>query len=92
MRITVVIRDQRIQGRIEHPEARSCVIARCPACGATKALVSGTGITHHNHNTYFAPARTLCCQAPATIEAKVDTLFGIDEDLAVLVHGRPRVY
>ena len=67
-------------------------IDRCPNCRAEPCDVQGTGITHHDHDTHYAAAVALCCrQRIGTLEACVDTIFGIDEDERVL-NGRPRVY
>lgn len=68
-------------------------IDRCPACRAEPCNVRGTGISHHDYDTYYAPAKALCCGQPiGTINLKVNTFFGIEEDEAVLVHGRARIY
>jgi hypothetical protein len=59
-------------------------------CGGTQ--VRGGGVEHHDHDTYYANAHCTKCSKPVgKLTAKVDTLFGIDEDELVL-HGRPRVY
>ena len=68
------------------------VVPTCPSCGADAARVRGLGVTHHDHDAYYAAARALCCgEVIGTMEAKVDTIFGIDEDERVL-RGRCRVY
>lgn len=78
----------RIAGDRQH-----VTIERCPSCNTEPCDVRGTGITNHDYDTYYAPAKALCCDQPiGTIELKVDTFFGIEEDEAVLVHGRCRVY
>lgn len=67
-------------------------IATCPACKASPARVGGAGITGNDHDHYFADGRCMVCDAPiGIIETKISTIFGIDEDEAVL-EGRPRVY
>lgn len=66
-------------------------IGRCPSCRSEEPQIQGTGITHHNHDTYYARAVARCCGAALRIETKVSTIFGIDEDNAVL-NGRSRVY
>lgn len=69
------------------------VVASCPSCGADAARVRGLGVTHHDHDTYYAAARALCCgETIGTMETRVDTIFGIDEDERVLLRGRCRVY
>jgi hypothetical protein len=66
----------------------------CPACSAEAPLkVRGTSKRIASHDTYEAAALTLCCSAHVgTLRAVVTTLFGLEEDEAVLVHGRARVY
>lgn len=65
----------------------------CPGCGATPFLVHGEGLTRHTTDTYRANGRAKCCgDAVGYLYAKVDTLFGIEEDDAVLRFGRARVY
>ncbi|TMQ11961.1 MAG: hypothetical protein E6J90_33075 [Deltaproteobacteria bacterium] len=66
-------------------------IAACPSCHAAQPQIRGTGITHHDHDTYYARAVARCCSAALRMETRVDTIFGIEEDERVL-HGRPRVY
>jgi hypothetical protein len=72
---------------------------RCPVCDEDlaeddcKLFVHGTGITHHDYDTHYADAVALCCRRPVgQLLAKVSTIFGIDEDRAVLTDGRCRVY
>jgi hypothetical protein len=64
----------------------------CPTChGGQPLLVAGKNI-RHDHDTYRSDAHCLCCGAyVGELRAKVDTIFGIDEDEAVL-NGRCRVY
>ncbi|TMQ09574.1 MAG: hypothetical protein E6J90_14075 [Deltaproteobacteria bacterium] len=66
-------------------------IAACPSCHAAQPQIRGTGITHHDHNTYYARAVAQCCGAALRMETRVDTIFGIEEDERVL-RGRARVY
>ncbi len=64
--------------------------ATCPRCSEPLRVFGGE--TAHDHDTYSAPAHCLACRnAIGTIRVRVSTLFGIDEDDAVL-NGRPRVY
>ena len=59
------------------------------ACDATR--VRGIDPTH-DYDTYTSQAICVGCGAHrGKLRVKVDTLFGIDEDNAVL-HGRCRVY
>lgn len=66
----------------------------CPSCAAPAPMkIKGIGRRIHSHDTYAADARTLCCGASVgEIRAQVETLFGLEEDEAVLRHGRGRVY
>jgi hypothetical protein len=68
-------------------------LPRCPACGAEPAHARGTGITHHDHDSYYARAVSLCCkQDIGEMRTRVDTIFGIDEDRAFFAEVRARVY
>lgn len=93
MRVAVVdAAGQRHSASLPFAGADHVVIARCPDCGQAPCRVRGTGITHHDHDTYYARAVALCCRAAiGGMETKVETIFGIKEDEAVL-NGRPRVY
>jgi hypothetical protein len=54
--------------------------------------VRGTGIEHTSHDTYFAGAIALCCKRRiGTIETRMATIFGIEEDSRVLA-GPWKVY
>jgi hypothetical protein len=81
--------------RVSMPEGgedRATAEGACPHCGATPFVVSGCGVTSKGHDTYYADARTRCCERPAgQLQLKVNTLFGIEEDERVL-RGRCRVY
>lgn len=94
VKVSVVdIHGKRHSARRPEYDADHVLIDACPRCRVAPCPVRGTGITHHNRDTYFAPATAICCgESIGTLEAKVETLFGIDEDEAVLVHGRARVY
>jgi hypothetical protein len=64
----------------------------CPQCKLSPVKAHGKGITARTHDTYIAEAVTDCCGASVgQMQTKVSTIFGIEEDEAVL-HGRPRVY
>ena len=92
MKVTIVDSEtgKRHRARVA-ASGKHAEIEACPRCGATPGVIQGTGITHHNHDTYFAPAVATCCDAPiGTIETRVDTFFGIDEDNAA--QARCRVY
>jgi hypothetical protein len=86
------------------PNVNHVTIPRCPFCGAEPGRVRGDGNVDHDHgygahyDTYRVRAIAQCCTDETRIvdlgemHVKVDTMFGIDEDEAVLVHGRARVY
>lgn len=64
----------------------------CPACKVTPFKVAGfAGTMVTGHDTYTAPAACVACRgARGTLVAKVNTLFGIEEDINVM--ARCRVY
>lgn len=66
----------------------------CPGCGASPFLVQGHGRSRNgSSDTYRAAGTAKCCgDAVGYIFAKVDTLFGLEEDEAVMLNGRSRVY
>lgn len=80
-------------------------IQKCPnpACNAEPCRVRGDGVITHDHgygaqfNTYYVRAIAQCCTDETQIvdigemQVQVNTMFGLDEDIAVL-EGRPRVY
>lgn len=67
--------------------------APCPHCGLSPWTARGKGIAAHDYDTYYADAKTRCCGARVgQMRTKVSTLFGIEEDEAVLLRGRCRVY
>lgn len=64
----------------------------CPGCGVAPFYVAGCGMHRHSRDTYRAGGRSVCCgESVGWIYAVVDTLFGTEEDQAVL-NGRARVY
>lgn len=72
-------------------------LGTCPGCRASPFGVRGAGMcvegpSGERRDTYAARASCTACGAPCgVLRAVVSTLFGIDEDNAVLC-GRPRVY
>ena len=102
MKITIVLDSgKRCKASLPYDGAHYILIAiACPnGCAShkhpqamTETKIAGTGIKHHSHDTYFADAIALCCRKKiGTIETKVDTVFGIEEDERVL-NGPQRVY
>lgn len=63
----------------------------CPACKEQGVKLQG-GETTRSWDTYSAPARCLSCgKIAGELVVTVSTIFGLEEDEAVL-HGQPRVY
>lgn len=100
MRISIVLNNgTRVAAK--HPDGTGFVlIPKCPnpKCNAAPCRVMGDGRVRHDHDTYYVRAIALCCTDQTQIvdigemQTKVETFFGIEEDEAVLVHGRARVY
>ena len=66
----------------------------CPGCSprAEEIRVRGTGISRRTHDACIAAAVCASCGGKmGEIVARVDTIFGLEEDERVL-RGRPRVY
>lgn len=98
MKITMVFSDgSRRAARLPFDRADHVVIddEACPhGCeGSLPLRVRGTaGSMRHDHDTRYADAIALCCgNRVGWIEAKVSTVFGIEEDERVLA-GPWRVY
>jgi hypothetical protein len=65
----------------------------CPGCGTVPFLIQGHGVEIHSRDVLKSPSTAKCCGDPVGyVYAQADTLFGLEEDFAVLVHGRARVY
>lgn len=100
MSVTVVILDDgaRHPARAVPGTARRnpyfTIESPCPhGCRIREPLpVKPGGAMRHDHDTYYADAIALCClRRVGSMEQRVETMFGIDEDEAVL-NGRCRVY
>lgn len=94
MRVSVTISDE---GRpCSLPECGKWidVHGRCPACNHGELRVIGDERNQDiGSHTIKAPALALCCgQEIGVVLVELSTIFGIEEDRAVLVHGRARVY
>ena len=64
----------------------------CPGCGAEPFIIEGHGRHRHTRDTYRAAGTAKCCgDSVGYIYAKANTLFGLEEDEAVL-NGQTRVY
>ena len=65
----------------------------CPFCKAPAPLAVHAKHSTKGHDTVRGQGFTGCCDhAIGEIVVKLDTIFGLEEDEAMLVHGRPRVY
>lgn len=66
---------------------------QCPGCGAEPFHVQGSDLESLSADTFRANGRAACCgDAVGYLYARRDTLFGAEEDRAMLTFGRPRVY
>jgi hypothetical protein len=95
MTITFVYDGRRLPARLPYDAAEFVLVADlpvCPRCGVGLKVAGRAGTEHHDHDTYYAEAGCVGCGATlGELQAKVSTIFGIDEDEAVL-NGRCRVY
>ena len=67
-------------------------VTACPSCHGSPFKVQGIGDPARGHDTYSSRAACPGCHAVVgQIVVKMSTIFGCEEDEAVL-HGRPRVY
>lgn len=65
----------------------------CPGCGVEPFAVVGGGLVRVDADTWRAEGHCQACGDPVGyLYARRDTLFGAEEDAAVLEHGRSRVY
>ena len=93
MKITLHLQGKIFPAQLPHAMADFVLVEDCvcPNCnGSLKAR--GDGNVTHDFDTYYAFAHCVCCGgAVGQLQTKVNTIFGIDEDNAVL-NGRARVY
>lgn len=87
---------QRVSGierRAIKPDGpRGIAEGACPGCGAAPFIVQGHGRHRHSRDTFRAAGTAKCCgDSVGYIYANVSTLFGLEEDEAVL-NGFARVY
>lgn len=88
---------ERASGRVEQrnvtPDGSTGIaFGECPSCKASPFRVQGCGVERVDDRTVRAGGRCVDCgEAVGWIYHEPDTLFGVEEDQAVL-HGRPRVY
>lgn len=65
----------------------------CPGCAAMPFLIKAAGSHIHDHETLrFGGVCAACEDNVGWIYLKLDTIFGAEEDRAVLEFGRARVY
>lgn len=65
----------------------------CPGCSATPFLVQGHGIEPMGGGIFRAAGTAKCCgDSVGYIFAEEETIFGAEEDRAMGVFARPRVY
>ncbi len=90
MNVVLVLPDREIT--VEPLGAFARASCGCPACGRALDIVGKrprvVGDRHYESDAYCVR----CHAEIGVVRAYPDTLFGIEEDEAVLVHGRARVY
>jgi hypothetical protein len=92
VKITLTDREGHVmEARLPYPGATYVEIDYpCSGCGS-KAIAGGAP-SIESHDTYRAQAACVGCKAACgVLRVQLSTLFGLEEDEAVL-HGRPRVY
>ena len=94
LRTTIKVDDKEIDLTREAEGLRAFFLDDCPRCGAKgPTYVGGRDLRIGSRDTYQSDGFALCCMAPlGVITATVSTLFGLEEDEAVLLRGRARVY
>lgn len=98
-RITVTAPDGEELRVIEHADLNEIgqydaigISKRCRECNHDDPAVRGL-VPHHDDRGVSSLAHCLWCGAEVgKIRVNYDTVFGREEDLAMLVNGRPRVY
>lgn len=80
-----------------HPDSSSVgiVTGACPGCGVTPFLLhaSSPHIATGKPDTLQGNGYAKCCGDPVGyVYAKKSTLFGLEEDRAILEFGRARIY
>jgi len=95
--VRVTLEIQRLGGvderRVDPGEIFGIAEGLCPGCGTTPFRVQGLGLEGDAEHGYRAGGVSVCCQQNVGwIYAVPETLFGSEEDRAVLSFGRARVY
>ena len=78
-----------------HPNNRQIGVVEgpCPGCGSVPFLIQASSPEIYDRSTLRANGHAKCCgDAVGFVFVPKDTLFGLEEDRAVLVFGRARVY
>lgn len=93
MKITLHSRGKIFPAQLPHAKADFVLVDECVCPHCKESLkAKGNGDVTHDFDTYYALAYCVSCGgAVGQIQTKVNTIFGIDEDNAVL-NGRARVY
>lgn len=93
MKITLHSNGRTLHAQLPHATADHVSVdgSTCPHCNEN-LKARGNGDVSHDFDTYYASAYCIYCGgAVGQLQTKVNTIFGIDEDNAVL-NGRARVY
>lgn len=82
---------------VAHADARTLGVTEgaCPGCGAEPFLIRASSPQIHAPQTLRGNGHAVCCGDPVGyVYATKDTLFGLEEDRAMLSpdHQRARVY
>ncbi len=86
-------RDGIEQRRVTPDGLVGIVDGRCPSCETSPFHVQTEPLSIHDRDTVRAGSWSVCCKEPVGyLYAKMNTLFGLEEDFAILKHGRARVY
>jgi hypothetical protein len=76
------------------PDGKSGVAdGECPSCNIWPFLIRGCGVPQDSNGIRKAGGYCIACEEPVGyIYAEVGSIFGPEEDAAILQHGRARVY
>lgn len=95
MKITLVSAGRRLHAELPYYGADYVLVPQlqqCPGCHDALKVKGLVATVHHDHDTYYADAVCISCKhAVGELQTQVSTIFGIEEDEAVL-NGRARVY
>ncbi len=93
MKITFTADGRTVKAKLPHENATFAVVnIACSSCKKKPMSVRGKANEIESRDTYRSDARCVDCgEDVGVLRVKVDTIFGIEEDAAVL-SGRARVY